>query len=215
MVTRHHPWVQRPIEINRDILFKCLYKQTLGWKHAEVPVFGFGDKEYPEGSCFVALVKNPYSWLVSLHRRPYQGRRHSFWRALPFDEFLRTPWPTVGREGSEVRVFANPIQMWVAKVGSYERLSSLGPTCRVRYEDLLANPENQIKKIAYSLDLASSSERFHDLSYSTKRDGKSSDYYRQYYLGERWLDAYNTEQIRFVNSHLDRKLMSTWDYCLL
>ena len=214
--TNHHPWLQRPIEANRDFWFRRLHHRTLGWKHAEVPVRRSGTEAgpYPTGTRFVAMVKNPYSWLLSLHRRPYQGLRHSFWAPMPFDDFLRTPWPTISREHSRT-AFATPMALWSTKVAAYDRLDAYGATSGLRYEDLLADPAGELRRLAADLDLAMTASRFRDVERSTKNDGRSSADYRAYYLGERWRDELTEEQIGFINEHLDRELVQRWGYVLL
>lgn len=212
--TGHHPLLQRPIEANRNFWFRRLHHHTLGWKHAEVPVLPPGVDTYPVGTRFVALVKNPYPWLLSLWRRPYQGRHHSFWAPVTFDEFLRSPWPAIGRENSE-GLFPNPMAIWVTKVASYQRLHDHGPTAEVRYEDLLADPEAELRRIGRDLSLAPTFDRLRNVDRSTKKDGKSFDDYRHYYLGERWRAELTADQITFINEHLDADLVTRWGYELL
>jgi hypothetical protein len=79
----------------------------------------------------IFLVKNPYSWLVSMFRRPYG-------MLLPkvgdSSIFLRRPWLSLGRDNLP-RVLTSPIEMWNRKVadiaGSVQRPHSMD--CRFAY----------------------------------------------------------------------------------
>jgi hypothetical protein len=122
------------VEANRDRQYEKLFASELGWKHAKIPNLPRGIKSYPACTGFIALVKNPYAWLLSLHARPYQNEASS---VLNFSEFLRAPWFTVEREHAGVPSYPNPIKVWNDKVRSYRRLSAFGPSMIIRYEDVL------------------------------------------------------------------------------
>ena len=99
-----------------DAYFMLTGTSNLGWKHAIAP---FGNElvriqeRYPN-LLFVTITKNPYSWLLSLHRHPYHQRS----AIGDFEEFLQSPWPTVKRE-RHPNPFPNPIIMWNEKNSSY------------------------------------------------------------------------------------------------
>jgi hypothetical protein len=58
----------------RDIYFQFTYARNLGWKHAKVEdpahIRKYSLVKNNEVR-FITLTKNPYSWLLSLFRRPY------------------------------------------------------------------------------------------------------------------------------------------------
>ena len=60
-------------EAVRDVWFSKTFGHNFGWKHMCVrPVAEL--KQYTISSRrlhFVTITKNPYSWLLSMHRRPY------------------------------------------------------------------------------------------------------------------------------------------------
>ena len=59
-------------EAARDRYFTRTFASTLGWKHMIPAPEAIGQNNLSEVR-FVMLVKNPYSWLLSLYRRPYHG----------------------------------------------------------------------------------------------------------------------------------------------
>lgn len=62
-------------EALRDEHDAATYAVTLGWKHREVDPDSLARLAPPGGSIFVVtLTKNPYSWLLSLKKRPYHYR---------------------------------------------------------------------------------------------------------------------------------------------
>ena len=213
-LTRHHPAVQRPIEANRNLLFRCLYARHLGWKHAEVPVFAPGGAAYPEGTRFAVIVKNPYSWLLSLHRRPYQGQVHSFWRRSCLDEFIEQEWPSIRRENG-ASSYENPLDLWSRKVASYQRLDQYGLVARVRYEDLIASPGDEVRRMAVELSVPLVEGPIENIDESTKKDRLTASDYRDYYLRERWRDQLTRSQIDRINQRLDLELVRAWGYDVL
>ena len=122
----------RVIEGLRDGYDHRHFDRSLGWKHAQVPVQA-GGAGYPPGTGFLTLTKNPFAWLVSLYRRPYSNRKYGSHRGkvvpatgTPFSEFIRAPWPTVGRENGPEE-YSNPVSMWGIKTASYFNLGDIGP----------------------------------------------------------------------------------------
>ena len=130
-------------EAARDAYFRVTFAHNLGWKHAVAgQVSDLQDLPIVDDRLlFLTLAKNPYSWLLSLHRRPYQGQP-----IAGFGEFIERPWKTVGREAGPPS-FANPVEMWNVKNRSYLHLASGLPALTLRYEDLLADPEETIGRI--------------------------------------------------------------------
>ena len=125
-------------EFVRDAYFMLTGAANLGWKHAIAP---FGNelarikKRYPS-LLLVTLTKNPYSWLLSLHRHPYHQRS----AVQSLEEFLQSPWPTVRRE-RHPGPFPNPVIMWNEKNASYVTLGQNAPCCNLTYERLLQDPQ--------------------------------------------------------------------------
>lgn len=200
-------------EAVRDAFFSTTFGSNLGWKHMQVkPVEQL--QQYSISSRrlhFITITKNPYSWLLSMHRRPY----HQYYdAALSFEEFLTTPWQTTSRDGTK-QTIANPIELWNVKNTSYLPLNSAFPALNLTYEDVLCDPESMMDKVATEFKLQRTSDVFCNFEQSTKDSSKDSNYYRDYYLNERWRDKLSAEAIEIINQHLDRELVSTFGYEIL
>ncbi len=196
----------------RDIYFHYTYKHNLGWKHACVK------PEQIKGStvdrkndiCFLTITKNPYSWLLSLHRNPY----HQYYGEKPgFEDFLRTPWKTVKRDNTS-SLLQNPIELWNIKNNSYLLLSSW-ECLNITTENIFANPGTVIDQISCKFQIEKKTYKFINYEHSTKEKSKNNTFYSDYYLNERWRDKLSTEAISIINEKIDPKLMAFFRYEIL
>lgn len=209
------PWYVRiPFPQNetvRDLYFELTFGRNLGWKHrlAPPPDTVRETRIYSDSLCFVTLAKNPYSWLLSLYRRPY----HRQGELGTFEQFLNAPWRTL-RRAKAAPEFPNPTIMWNEKNNAYLRLRSGMPTAILRYEDLLADPERTLSKVAAQFSVERSRSHFENVTTSTKEKdgGKGFDYYQQYYLREQWRTELQPAALRIINEYLDLELMSQFGY---
>lgn len=204
---------RRLVENDRDRRFDTLFDRYAGWKHARMPNLPKTRARYPEGLGFIAITKNPYAWLQSLYRHPYQGTHHSPAHQLSFSEFLRTPWPTVRREYGPAE-YANPVQMWNDKVASYESLHSYGPALILPYEGVITDIEAFVRTVARSFDLPEPAQ-VQVRADSTKKDGRSTADIVQYYLSGAWADSLLPEDLDFINRELDHSLCEMFGYTLI
>jgi hypothetical protein len=104
----------------RDLYFRFTFPKNLGWKHSLVkPVDHLQKYKITSTNLFfITLTKNPYSWLLSLYKKPYHSCIASY---SDFDDFLIMPWGTVQRENSPL-YYKNPIDLWNCKNRSYLQL---------------------------------------------------------------------------------------------
>lgn len=208
-------WVLRVFrrsETAIDSYFMLARWWNLGWKHAVAPTtvplrLGRGPV------CFVTLVKNPYSWLLSLHRRPYN--RGSRTGRVPFEEFLSSPWVTVRRERA-AKAYPNPVELWNAKTHSYLELPQRSRGVCLRYETVLENPAAAIETLATQLQVPRRTSAFENVDESTKgeTDKRFSDYQR-YYLQQQWREQLDARAIELINASLDADVVSRAGYSLL
>ena len=85
----------------RDLYFILNYGSTLGWEHTSVK----SSDELKEYSIiknndisFITIIKNPYSWALSLYRMP----SHQYYSTkITFEEFLQRRWVTIGRDNTK------------------------------------------------------------------------------------------------------------------
>ena len=199
-------------QLVRDRYFELTYRKNLGWKHTKLKSESElrHYKILKRGVCFVTVTKNPYSWLLSMHRRPY----HRYYGEKPdFISFLRSPWKTVGRDNCE-SVLRDPIELWNIKNKSYLRLKSVD-AANITSESVLSDPKALIDRLSDSFSIATTDNYFTNLNESTKDKGKNFDYYNDYYLNERWRDELTDESISIINSRLDRSVVEYFGYELL
>jgi len=200
-------------EMVRDLYFIVSYRKNLGWKHSLVkPVEQLSKYKITQKNLsFVTITKNPYSWLLSLYKRPY----HQHWSVKPdFDSFLLLPWSTVKRENSP-RKIKNPIEMWNLKNRAYLQLKRKFPTIDLKYECLLLKPEQEVIRIKEKFSLVQKAWPFQNIEKSTKGDQKDFLYYQRYYIEERWRADLSPKSIYTINEYLDFSLMEHYGYTKL
>ena len=205
--------VQRKLpgnELIKDLYFRFTFPRNLGWKHLKVPCANVLRQLSicSKRILFVTVTKNPYSWLLSLYKRPYHAPQTAL---LDFEDFLRSPWRTVRRENAP-NMFINPIDMWNKKNASYLQLSGEFPTINLKYEDLLADPTATLSQIARCFSLQEKYQEFRNIESSSKGDARDFAFYQSYYLDEKWREELSGEAVNIINSQLDTGLMQHFRY---
>lgn len=196
-------------EIGRDAYFGITERFNLGWKHALAP----SPELLQRASCqphFVSVAKNPYAWLLSMYRRPYHGMH----APASFDEFLVTPWPTVRRE-RHPGPFASPIEMWNEKNKSYIDLSRYASSLAFSYESFLEEPMELLEQIKEKFGLSRRLLAFKNIEKATKGDSRSFDYYKDYYLNQRWLEKLRRSNVDAISAKVDPRVMAYFGYEIL
>jgi hypothetical protein len=195
-------------ESARDLYFDLTYRRNLGWKHGMAPddsrMATVGRAAEHVG--FVTITKNPYAWLLSLHRRPYHARGPT----PTFEAFVAAPWHARRRDGTPMQL-PSPVALWNTKNESYLALARRASCVNVRYEDLVADPEAVVRGIADRLAVPLN-EPFRNVVRSTKKERKDYTYYRDYYVGERWRDQLSDAAVDLVNAALDDDVMAAFSY---
>lgn len=197
-------------ELVRDLYFAMTFYRNLGWKHSQVKL--------PEDLCkyaicsnslsFITVTKNPYSWLLSLYRRPY----HQYFSEKPdFETFLSTPWKSVGRDNVS-GVITNPVELWNTKNNSYIQLAKELSVLTLKFEDVLDNPRQVLRVISEAFSYEWDAGKFRNYDQSTKESSKDSDFYRDYYLNEKWKAEFSPRSIAIINESIDDSVMSYFNY---
>lgn len=194
----------------RDIYFQLSYGRNLGWKHAKVenpqrirkcPLVRNNDV------CFITLTKNPYSWLLSLFRRPY----HQYYKTKPdFETFLEMEWNTVRRENISHKI-ANPVELWNIKNRAYLPLRELN-ALNLTTESIFNDAASVIRQISTTFSINYRTSNFVNFDESTKYESKDSEYYRDFYTNERWRSELSGSAIAIINRHLDKDVMEHFGY---
>ena len=183
-----------------DILDSPAY----GWKHRLAPSDQELTPEMKSNTVFVCLIKNPYSWLLSMHKRPYN---HESLRKLPFSEFLKYSFGD----------YRNPIIMWNQKIKSYLDLKNYVPQYILfKYEDLLEDFKVELNRFADQFGLEKPELYKNINNLLTHSHGiKSAGFHRDFYIEERWKQSLRGKHIDFINEHLDQSLMNQLNYSIL
>ncbi len=202
---------------------------AFGWKHSGVPVLSAGSSLRYPAVAVAYVVKNPYAFIVSLHRynqrKVLEGQRISLNAHPDFDRFLTGPVVISDSQlpGSPQLRFANPVQYWnfvywnletldrdrFQVVGfNYEHLITDPPGLRLvedaiplrrRASDVSAPPGNRLKRGSANSSASGESDEPFDL---------------KYYTEERYLHSFTGEQLAFVRSEVDRWLMERRSYAI-
>ncbi|MEZ5082701.1 MAG: hypothetical protein R2750_04545 [Bacteroidales bacterium] len=176
----------------------------LGWKHRLAPSKEELSDEMKQNMIFVCLVKNPYSWLLSMHKRPYH---HESLRELSFSEFLKYSYGD----------YRNPIVMWNTKNKSYAELGNyVNKYVFIKYEDSIADIKNTINSIADRFDLQRPEFYKNIKSLLTNEHGiKGQRFHLDFYLQEKWKKNLRSRHVEQINKFLDSGLMEKFNYSYL
>lgn len=172
-----------------------------GWKHRVAPS---GDELIDwikSDIVYLCLVKNPYSWLISMHKRPYN---HEILRKTHFSEFIRFSYGD----------YRNPMVMWNIKNRSYLEMEKyVDRHMMVRYEDLLAEPKDSLIRIAEKFGLPRPGLFKNIKNLLTNNHGVNKRrFHSDYYLEEKWREKLKPEYIEYINRFLDFELMDKLGY---
>ncbi len=196
-------------EKHADRYFQHRYTETLGWKHSRIDVDQLINAA-PENLGVLMLIKNPYSWLLSLFKRPYHGAKATG----SLSDFVQSDYTIRGRDNMLVET-CKPIEIWNEKVRSYFALVDAMQTAKVvQYENLLTDEKSVVADLAAGWTMnASGSHK--GVEQATKGDQKTQDDYRAYYLQEKWRAKLDQRSLDLINSQIDRDVLKRCGYALL
>ena len=205
-------------EFVKDLYFNLSKGSTLGWKHGIPPIKQIEKQSQAVDLIVLTLSKNPYSFLLSLFKRPYNYKGE---RPKTFEDFLRTPWQVRGRDNHSAAQFETPIHLWNAKNQSYIDLKKKFPerVVTLKYEALIDDPVKVAKELGEQFGLSQKHAEIQNYEKAAKGQGKDSEkgfgYYRDYYLNELWREKLTAGDIAFVNQHLNREVAGYFGYEVL
>ncbi len=176
----------------------------LGWKHRIAPSNDELNESIKKNVVFLCLVKNPYSWLLSLHMRPYL---HECLKKLGFSDFIKYSYGD----------YRNPVVMWNQKNNSYWEMRNYVEHYEFfRYEDILAEPANVVNLIAerYDYDKPSMFRNINN-QLSNSRGMLPGKFHKDYYLKESWKRNLRSDHVKLINEFIDTDLMKKLNYEIL
>lgn len=198
-------------ELIRDLYFSIQENNNAGWKHMEVNLDLLKNNFNNDEIIYLCIVKNPYSWALSLYDKPY----HQYTESNSLEFFLSKKWKCVKRENSSADEYKNIIKMWNNKVRSYLMLKEeLGNNVLIiKYEDFLYDYTLLLDQLA-SLGVTMN-DTYDNITKSTKEKSKDNNYYRDYYLNEKWKERLSLENIQMINNNLDSSICEKLNYEIL
>lgn len=202
----HYDFVQDLIHDSRKF-------HDLGWKHG-IPETRVIHSFDPQELAIVSITKNPYTFLLSLYRRPYHFKGTL---APTFVEFIRQPWVTRKRDNTPERVLTSPVALWNTKNAAYLELRAQFPEIvyPITYEELMSDPVLILDQLCDAFHLSKKQDVPVLIESSTKGDDLSFSDYQSYYLKEVWKKELTKEAIIEINQRLDLAVLSQFNYPLL
>lgn len=198
---------------NEDIAnlwFWLTERDNLGWKHQVVDPLWM--QRYGRNVGFVTVTKNPYAWLLSLYRRPYNTAVEQ--PEVTFGQFLRRRLTTQGYRERRKAPYETPIEVWNIKNRRYLALATHHQASILKYEDVLCDVERVLVALAETHGLSFKGEPTNVLC-STKADETRFADYQDYYLNQRWHERLVAEDIAYINERLDADTMGRFGYEML
>lgn len=144
-----HRAKDRPFENNRlqDADHERILYSDFGWKHAAPPIDVIRAAPHSPDTLFLLITKHPVFFLSSLHIRP--GNLLMKDQDLEFDQFLSSPWILSRRDNLGSGPLETPIELWNRKMTAYLAVTNAAENViHIRYEDILADFEGQMDRIA-------------------------------------------------------------------
>ncbi|MCF6271891.1 MAG: hypothetical protein L3J37_01685 [Rhodobacteraceae bacterium] len=175
------------------------------WKHA-APVL---DDSYAEKSASVLfLVRDPYSWAVSMYRQPYHKRAP---KAESLLEFLDRPWLCMARDNLRP-VLESPLDLWSGKLRAYRVFSDVGPvpSTVLQFEDFVQAPVFALGAALAVFGIGS--DGLAEIPRPTKPDGMEAADRRAYYAGESWKSSLDPAAATLINERIDWDVARSFGY---
>ncbi|WP_300463366.1 inositol monophosphatase family protein [Desulfobacula sp.] len=184
--------------------------KTLGWKHCVPPLEVIGARPDNAQILFVTLTKNPYAWALSMFNRPYDNL--CLQKNIDLASFVSEPWLTTERDNCP-SILESPIELWNLKTDGYIQLAKSYSVICARYEDVIDDPKKFLSNVSRYIE--KKSDEFYILNESAKKSDvgkKDFNYYRDYYLKQRWREQLSDEDIKIINHFLNPSILSQVGY---
>lgn len=191
-----------------DDLDREEFRRNFGWKHARVSRERLGRHPEFERAFFILLIRNPFSFVASLHRRPYN--------LLPVPKgdrkgFIRSPIMANERDHLDSVYVPSPVDLWCQKaVAAIEFALTGDNACLVRYEDVMADTVGFIRWLSRR-GLRFQSDDVVQVA-STKRDPISFQEYRDKTLAFDPEKEFDREDYQDILGRIPEKLLDILRY---
>ena len=192
------------------LFYEMNKNKFLGWKHGKQKINSI-NKYADQELVVIGIIKNPYSFIKSLNKRPYHNRKR---KNLDLKTFVSKGWQTIIRDNCMFKKYKTPVDLWNDKSRSLLSMSSKinKDHFLLKYEDLVSDPEKMIMDIGKKTGLELKNKKFKNLLSSTKDENLTYGNYRNYYIKEKWRMELNKETLTLINERLDQELMDILGY---
>lgn len=180
-------------------------KAVHAWKHSAPPI----DGSYAEANASVLfLVRDPYSWIASFFRNPYDVRGgHPDTLAA----FLERPWATMTRDniGPDLD---SPMRLWTEKLRAYRAFASAAPvpSTVLYFEEFVLEPVASLQAALARFGLAC--DGLAELDGPTKPTGKPREERLRYYQNSAWEAEISPEAAELINHYVDWDVAASFGY---
>lgn len=196
----------------RGKFFERTFGDYLGWKHMRPNPGRIGAQQLGT-TAFVVVTKNPYAWILSMFKRPHDGAG----TAPDLKTFIDRDYPVMAYENVDAGAM-RPVAIWTEKLRGYRELQSLGAHVEVvQYEEFLRDQDAVLSRISSRFGFSRRSQDTVSVERDTKgikREG-GGNFYRDYYLEERWREKLNDQDVALINRDLDVGLVDQFGYKMI
>ena len=181
------------------------------WRNHTSARFGntHGFPIYTNGVNHIVLVKNPYAWLLSLHKKPHGTKKfRNKYINLTFDEFLCAEW----------RGYDNAVKRYNDMLTRYISFLTKHPnTLLVHSEKLQENPEEVIRLISDKFNIRFKKNKFIPVIKEVDSGGNLNHVFNKvdYYVKELWRERLTENHINTINKDLYKEVVEYFNYKLL
>lgn len=180
----------------------------LTWKHAAPE---WNDCFRREGASIIFIVRNPYSWAISMARRPYHlvGRRPD-----DLTEFVTRPWLAQERDNTD-KLLPDVLALWQAKVLAFRKFSQQAKSCGVstyflQFEEFVADPVANAAAALGHFGIANNTLK--PTLAHTKDKGRNLSEIQTYYGQEQWREYLCAQSVDLINQRVDWDLAGRMGY---
>lgn len=178
------------------------------WKHA-APYF---DQSYAKAEAKVVfVVKNPYSWMVSLYKRPHHAKGIS---CETLEQFVDYPWLTQPKDRVDT-VLNSPMCLWNEKLRAYADFQDCCniPFYQFSFEDFIRFPVKTMATALAFFDIDSTG--LAAISMPAKRKSFKTEDLQDFYTKEKWRQRLTRQSVALINQHTNWQVAKRFGYEML
>lgn len=198
-----------------DMTDAAFLHSGLGWKHATPPLEVIEASPLADQTLFVCVWKDPFFWLKSMHRRPYQPRQR-YLSDLSFSDFIRAPFETTARDRVSLPEGAVALDVYQEKLRGYLRLKQrFGENVLlVPYEHMITHQEQFLTALSVHAARGVRLPVFPSGAAKRKdvvRENMTTRDYLRKYSPEQRLAGLSGPDVEFIEGRVDRAVFDALD----